>query len=296
MGCQKLAYYENPVYGEKTVHAKKCANYSYFGARYYLSDVSIWLSVDPKASERGWLSPYNYCQNNPIGRTDPTGALDGDYFKQDGTYLGSDGIDDKKVYVVNTSANTLTKNECLTIKSVVDGGKSGLGSIADNTISSNTTKLSLNRDQLLNEARWIYGEGGSQTGSNGENTSDYYAWAIKNAVNKLGSLEKVMQNKMVTASGNNYKAFANGTYNASGTYGDFYDAQSDGFNSLYSTIPNSQTVISSVINADLNLTKDPTNGSYGWGTSNYKSTINGTSNKATLYTPSNKRWHMFGNR
>jgi hypothetical protein len=28
-----------------------------FGARYYDSDASIWLSVDPMASERSWVSP-----------------------------------------------------------------------------------------------------------------------------------------------------------------------------------------------------------------------------------------------
>ena len=51
-------------------------SYSYFGARYYMSDVSVWLSVDPMRDEREWLSPYNYCQLNPINRIDPTGALD----------------------------------------------------------------------------------------------------------------------------------------------------------------------------------------------------------------------------
>ena len=30
-------------------------NYTYFGARYYDSDLSIWLSVDPLAQERSWL-------------------------------------------------------------------------------------------------------------------------------------------------------------------------------------------------------------------------------------------------
>jgi RHS repeat-associated protein len=53
-------------------------NYTYFGARYYDSDLSSWLSVDPMASERSWVSPYSYCQNSPVMRVDPTGALDGD--------------------------------------------------------------------------------------------------------------------------------------------------------------------------------------------------------------------------
>jgi RHS repeat-associated protein len=59
-------------------------------------------NVDPLAHLRESLSPYNYCSNNPILRVDPTGALDGDYYNYDGTYLGSDGINDDKVYVVNS--------------------------------------------------------------------------------------------------------------------------------------------------------------------------------------------------
>lgn len=40
--------------------------YSYFGARYYSSDLSIWLSVDPMADKYPSLSPYTYCADNPI--------------------------------------------------------------------------------------------------------------------------------------------------------------------------------------------------------------------------------------
>ncbi len=94
-------------------------NYTYFGARYYDSDISIWLSVDPMAQERSWLSPYNYCQLNPVGRIDPTGALD-DWYRNEageivydesirhqvdfnksgikGTYLGKTHQQDNKYY------------------------------------------------------------------------------------------------------------------------------------------------------------------------------------------------------
>ncbi len=48
-------------------------NYTYFGARYYDSDLSSWLSVDPLASKYPSLSPYNYCANNPVILVDPDG-------------------------------------------------------------------------------------------------------------------------------------------------------------------------------------------------------------------------------
>ena len=46
---------------------------SYFGSRYYSSDLSIWLSVDPMSDKYASLSPYNYCANNPVKLTDPDG-------------------------------------------------------------------------------------------------------------------------------------------------------------------------------------------------------------------------------
>ena len=50
--------------------------FDYFGARYYVSELGIWLSVDPMAEERSWITPYNYSQNNPVGRSDKSGMLD----------------------------------------------------------------------------------------------------------------------------------------------------------------------------------------------------------------------------
>ena len=50
--------------------------YSYFGSRYYNSDLSIWLSVDPMAAKYPSTSPYAYCRNNPIRLVDPNGMFD----------------------------------------------------------------------------------------------------------------------------------------------------------------------------------------------------------------------------
>ncbi len=50
--------------------------YSYFGARYYDSDLSgLFLSVDPMADKYPNISPYAYCAWNPIMLRDPNGMI-----------------------------------------------------------------------------------------------------------------------------------------------------------------------------------------------------------------------------
>ena len=46
---------------------------SYFGSRYYSSDLSVWLSVDPMSDKYPSLSPYAYCADNPVKLVDPDG-------------------------------------------------------------------------------------------------------------------------------------------------------------------------------------------------------------------------------
>ncbi len=48
--------------------------YSYFGARYYDSDISVWLSVDPLADKYPSMSPYMYTAGNPVMLVDPDGT------------------------------------------------------------------------------------------------------------------------------------------------------------------------------------------------------------------------------
>ncbi|MGD9494458.1 MAG: RHS repeat-associated core domain-containing protein [Bacteroidales bacterium] len=53
--------------------------YSYFGARYYDSDLSVWLSIDRYAGKYPNLSPYQYCAWNPVNAIDINGdsVIDG---------------------------------------------------------------------------------------------------------------------------------------------------------------------------------------------------------------------------
>ena len=49
--------------------------YDYFGARFFWSAFGHWLSVDPLAEKTPGISPYAYCNWNPIKYKDPDGNI-----------------------------------------------------------------------------------------------------------------------------------------------------------------------------------------------------------------------------
>jgi len=90
--------------------------YNYFGARYYNSDLSIWLSVDPLAHKYPSMSAYMYCAGNPVMLVDPDGreiilvGEDGTQitYHMGMTYEGSDKSIAAKINSLNSIANTNT--------------------------------------------------------------------------------------------------------------------------------------------------------------------------------------------
>ncbi len=90
---------------ENDDEVKGSGNQIDFGARIYDPRAGRFLSIDPKAADATGWSPYNSMWDNPILNIDPDGAWvgpTGDYYNYDGRYLGSDGINDKKFYMVNS--------------------------------------------------------------------------------------------------------------------------------------------------------------------------------------------------
>ena len=79
-----------------------------FGAKYYNSAYSIWLSVDPMSEKYPSLSPYAYCGNNPVKLVDPNGAEIGNYYDISGHLMGSDGNEDGKIYLVSNQESVST--------------------------------------------------------------------------------------------------------------------------------------------------------------------------------------------
>ena len=84
--CQHIQYLP---FGELFVSQRNCefdsrykftakeldneTSYTYFGARYYDSDLSVWLSVDKLSDKYPSISPYAYAANNPVKLIDPNG-------------------------------------------------------------------------------------------------------------------------------------------------------------------------------------------------------------------------------
>ena len=76
-------------------------DYLYYGARYHWPDAwNGWLSPDPLMDEYPNISPYAYCNWNPVNLVDPDGMECGDYYSTNGKYLGWDGKFDNKVYII----------------------------------------------------------------------------------------------------------------------------------------------------------------------------------------------------
>ena len=80
VACPATAHYSlltaNSSYTFSAKERDSETGLSYFGSRYYFSDLSIWLSVDPMSDKYPSTSPYAYCRNNPIILVDPNGMFD----------------------------------------------------------------------------------------------------------------------------------------------------------------------------------------------------------------------------
>ena len=231
---------------------------SYFGARYYSSDLSIWLSVDPMADKYPSLSPYTYCADNPVKLVDPNGEEIGDYYNLKGQWLGSDNNPDNFAY----TASSVTKNENGTV-----------------VAANNKKKLPITNSELLDRATWVCGESGgsmeqitSRIQNAGDATSmsdaavaEYYAFAINNASIADKGFYNAVYNRMGKMIDGVYTKTYNGYFKGEGLGGNenskaFAEARKTGALNSESRFTNSiAAVIKSVTSSS-----DPTGGCRAW--------------------------------
>ncbi|MDR3046064.1 MAG: hypothetical protein LBU51_00420 [Bacteroidales bacterium] len=81
-----------------------------FRARYYDSDLSIWLSVDPMSDKYPYLSPYAYVANNPVKLVDPNG-MDIWTISEDGTINRQKDKKIDRIDVIDKDGNTIKGTE-----------------------------------------------------------------------------------------------------------------------------------------------------------------------------------------
>ncbi|SNZ01919.1 DUF6443 domain-containing protein [Flagellimonas pacifica] len=114
-----------------------------FGARNYNPDLGRWMNLDPLAEGMRRFSPYNYAWDNPIVYVDPDGMF-GKYFDGDGNLVYEDGVDDNKVYQVESSVKTNEDGTASLNVEITDlGVESDLVNTNGKTISSEETNNDL---------------------------------------------------------------------------------------------------------------------------------------------------------
>ena len=134
---------------------------SYFGSRYYSSDLSVWLSVDPMADKYPSLSSYTYCANNPVKLVDPNGTHIEVVENDNGTYTVVNGSinKDRNIYIVDSEGKRtgITLGKMLTKYSFFyDEGTVAKGAIIDPHDNRGKDFLSKMVDNPINLYDYIF--------------------------------------------------------------------------------------------------------------------------------------------
>ena len=110
----------------------------YYGARYMDPKISLWYESDPPSEEYENVSTFIYCHGNPICLFDPDGQ--GDYYTNEGVWLGSDQKKDNFVYTASGVHQSKDKN----------------GSMVN--VFENPRKLSISHSKFISQSSTVYGE------------------------------------------------------------------------------------------------------------------------------------------
>jgi hypothetical protein len=118
------------------------------------------------AHERVSWTPYNFCRNNPINNTDPTGALDAPIYDENANFLGTDdeGLQGKAIVMNKDNFKQGMSHEDALSKSLAVEGLKGEGATTKLLDHFNGLKDRPDYDGYLtlSEANKWYREGNGQ--------------------------------------------------------------------------------------------------------------------------------------
>lgn len=146
--------------------------------------VSRWMNPDPLAEEFYEWSPYNFGKDNPIYFVDPDGrfaAPFGDFIDENGKKIGSDGIDDGKVYVVKTTQTDfdsgvasagITKDQAKATAKFIKQNDGNTAAFQENSIAyDNSVEIEgsqATRQSMVDIVNQDNGRGGTKAANNRE--------------------------------------------------------------------------------------------------------------------------------
>ena len=98
-----------------------------FGARQYCPHLCRWTTPDPLADKYPSVSPYAYCNSNPVNFVDPDGKAV--YYSRKGDFLASDNVDDGIIYLVNDKYLNITDYSAALVRDSFPDGFEEVGGL-----------------------------------------------------------------------------------------------------------------------------------------------------------------------
>jgi RHS repeat-associated protein len=136
---QRLGTYNTP-YQFSGKEKDEETGYNYFGARYYDSELSVWLSVDPMSAGYPYQTPYCYVGNRPVIVIDPNGMYESTHTDEDGNVVAVYDDGDFGVYKHSNTALVGFDPERMSLNKV-NGEKMGETEYLDEFINPESGKV-----------------------------------------------------------------------------------------------------------------------------------------------------------